>query len=72
MKFYCVVYGKRQHRGLLQDSLKTTVTISEQEFGELFADYHYYGFDKRCNQILFINTDKVYTWLFIELKKITM
>lgn len=53
-----VSYFKREHRGGLEESLKTSVEITEQEFKELLKnkenDYQYYCFDKRCQQIIFL------------------
>ena len=63
-------YGKRMHRGCLQDSLDTTVYISEDEFrSELDEDkdLKFYSVDNRCNQILFLNYNRQdYQWYFIE------
>jgi hypothetical protein len=65
-------FGKREHRGGLEESLKTSVEITEQEFKELLNnpdnDYKYYCFDNRCNQILFCGKYELdYMWLFIQL-----
>lgn len=69
MKCYFLKYGKRKHRGGLQESLETTCFISEREFQQCLSSYDYYCFDDRCNQILFINTDEEFTWLFIEINE---
>ena len=67
-----ITYGKRKHRGSLEESLKTKKEISEDEFEKLLPEYKYYAFDKRVNQILFIhkNIQKTfdrYTWLYIQI-----
>ena len=62
-----IKYGKREHRGSLEDSLKTKKTISEKTFQKLLKNYNYYCYDSRCNQILFINTKLQYTWLYMEI-----
>lgn len=61
-----IKYGKREHRGTLEESLKTKKEITDKEFSILVNYYTYYGYDNRCNQILFINIKKEYTWLYIE------
>ena len=68
-----VSYGKREHREGLQESLETSVRISEREFEKLLRDkdndYSYYCFDNRCNQILFLGKYELkYMWLFIQLE----
>lgn len=68
-----VTYGKRKHRGGLQESLNTSVEISVEKFKELLNDkhnnYNFYGYDSRCKQILFCgNYDLEYMWLYIQLK----
>ena len=65
-------FGKREHRGSLQESLNTSVQITEQEFRDLLYDknndYKYYCYDNRCNQILFLGKyDLKYLWLYIQL-----
>lgn len=67
-------YGGRMHRGGLDESLKTTKYISQQDFEERLKDYHFYTFDSRCNQVIFIINDleksainNEWTFLFIEI-----
>ena len=65
-------FGKREHRGGLDESLATSVQITEQEFKELLNDknndYQYYCYDSRCKQILFCGKYGLkYMWLFIQL-----
>lgn len=67
-------FGKRKHRGGLDESLATSVQITEEEFKELLNnkdnDYTYYCFDNRCNQILFCGKYELeYMWLYIQLTK---
>lgn len=69
-----IKFGKRKHRGALQDSLDTSVEIYEEEFKNLIRDknngYNYYCFDNRCNQILFLGKYELdYMWLYIQLPK---
>lgn len=66
-----VLYGKREQRGGLNDSLKTSKYIDEFEFNKLVKKYDYYAFDERCNQVMFIAKDMStkYIWLFIEIRK---
>jgi len=68
-----VSYGKRIHCGELQESLKTSIKISEYEFKQLLEEpdneYKYYCFDHRCNQILFLGKHELkYMWLFIQIE----
>ena len=68
-----ITFGKRDHRGGLKESLETSVEITEQEFKKLLNDkdndYHYYCFDDRCNQIIFIGKPELdYMFLYIQLK----
>lgn len=67
-----VTYGKREHRGGLQDSLDTAVEITKEEFENLLKDksnnYTYYCFDERCNQVIFLgNYELKYMFLYIHL-----
>ena len=62
-----IIYGIREHRGTLKESLKTKKRIRYKEFKKILKDYKYYGYDKRCNQQLYINTKLQYTWLYMEL-----
>lgn len=69
-----VSYFKREHRGGLEESLKTSVEITEQEFKELLKDrnngYEYYCFDSRCNQIIFLGKYELeYMFLFIQIEE---
>ena len=68
-----VSYFKREHRGGLEESLKTSVEITEQEFKELLKkkenDYQYYCFDKRCQQIIFLGKYELkYMFLVIQIE----
>lgn len=63
-------FGKRKHRGSLEDSLKTSKAITEREFMNMIGDYHPYWFDKRVRQVMFIANDlehAKWSWLFIQL-----
>lgn len=65
-------FGKREHRGSLNESLTTSIQINEEEFKELLNNrdnkYKYYCFDNRCNQILFCGKHELeYMWLFIQI-----
>lgn len=65
-----IKFGKRKHRGALKDSLKTAVIISEGEFFYCLPHYHFYAYDERCRQIMFISNDlehAEWSWLFIEI-----
>lgn len=67
-------FGTREHHGGLKESLETTIYITEEEFRLKSRNYNYYGYDTRCNQILFIEKPlekyiKEPLWLFIELDK---
>lgn len=72
-----ILYGKREQRGGLQESLDTSLLITEEEFKELLKDYDnngydYYCYDERCNQILFLGDYRLkYQWLYIQLPYIT-
>ena len=68
-----VSYFKREHRGGLEESLKTSVEITEQEFKNLLEDrnndYKYYCFDERCQQIIFLGKYELqYMFLFIQIE----
>ncbi len=67
-------YFKREHRGGLKESLATQKYISLEQFNKLLDTnkYHFYGYDERVFQYLFILKDmqkdyKNYTtWIGIE------
>ena len=61
-----IIYGIRKQRRTLEESLKTKKIISYKEFKKILKDYKYYGYDKRCNQQLYININLQYTWLYME------
>lgn len=76
--------GYRRQCGGLDESLKTIRYISLARFNKLLPEYEYYGYDKRCNQYLFIlrNMEERFncfknknyleyvnrSWLFIEVQ----
>ena len=65
-------FGKREHRYGIEESLATSVQITEDEFKELLNnkdnEYEYYCYDNRCKQILFCGKYELkYQWLFIQL-----
>ena len=51
----------RDHRSTLEQSLRTTIYISPEQFKNLYKNYEFYGYDKRVMQFLFIarNIEKV-------------
>lgn len=72
IEIYKISYGKREHRGGLNESLETAIEISEEEFKELLEDknngYEYYCYDDRCNQIIFLgNYELDYMFLYIQI-----
>ena len=66
--FMEISYGQRKDRGSLEESLKTSRNISKSMFAWLLDKYIFYGYDSRCNQILWITKNNDYRWLFIQLK----
>lgn len=69
MKFSNTIkYGYRRHSGGLDESLKTKVYIRSDSFMNMLKTGRYtpYGFDDRCNQVLWLCYDNS-LWLFIEL-----
>ena len=68
-----VRYLKREHRGGLSESLATSVEITEQKFKDLLKDtnngYHYYCFDERCQQVIFLGKYELdYMFLCIQIE----
>ena len=66
-------YFKREHRGGLDESLATSVQITEQEFKNLLKDrnneYDYYCFDERCQQVIFLGKYELkYMFLVIQIE----
>lgn len=62
-------FGLREHRGSLEESLKTVKTISLSTFLSLLDKYEFYCFDDRCQQLLFCVKDlnsPLPFWLFIQ------
>lgn len=64
-----VRYGQRKQAYMLRQSLASKIYITESDFISLLGQYSYYGFDWRCNQILFYKKLQCqkYDWLFIEI-----
>ena len=70
-----MIYYYMQHRGSLDEALKTRRKISFKVFLDLYHKYNYkfYDFDKRINCIRFIISDmekhiSMPTWLLLEIK----
>ena len=63
-----VRYGYRQHKGGLEESLRTKVYIRQEQFNTMLSSgkFHVYGFDSRCNQLLWLSST-TQTWLFVEI-----
>lgn len=62
-----IKYGYRDHRGGLEESLKTKNYIKSESFDRMIrtGNYAYYGYDSRCHQLLWLHKNSG-TWLFIE------
>lgn len=62
-----VKYGYRHHCGGLRESLQTKNYITSENFEKMLrtGNYRLYGYDSRCNQVLWLHTSTE-TWLFIE------
>ena len=60
-------FGYRRHCYNLEESLKTSVYISEESFKSRVntLGYSYYGYDKCCKHLLWLDKDNG-IWLFIE------
>lgn len=71
-----MTYYTMEHRGGLDEALKTKKKITIEEFNKLLPNYHLYAFDERINCIRFItNNMEQYAienkseWLLIKISK---
>ena len=71
-----MTYYTMEHRGGLDEALKTKKKITIEEFNILLPNYHLYAFDERINCIRFLaNNMEQYAvenkpeWLLIKISK---
>lgn len=66
-------YFVRDHCGGLKEAIETTKEITKEEFLTLLYHYHFYAYDHRTNELLWILEGmetmfhKYHVWLGIEL-----